>query len=329
MPKNSAQMFVAGPPLVEPATGHKVSREELGGSQIHTRNGAVDNEAESERDALAQIRRFLSYLPSSVYELPPLIESEDPPERREEELLTIVPKEKRRPHPVRRVIELVVDAGSFFEIGARWGRSLVTGLARLAGRPVGVLSNDPMFLGGTMDADASLKMARFVDVCDTFHLPIVNLVDNPGFTIGIEGEQQGTIRHGATMLCSVYQATVPWCSVILRRVFGVAGAAHCPHTRYTTRYAWPSGRWGSLPLEGGIEAAYKRRIAESDDPEAAREAIGRQLSILEDPFRTAQAFGIEEIIDPRDTRPLLCQWAENAYRLLPTDLGPKRRGMRP
>jgi acetyl-CoA carboxylase carboxyltransferase component len=314
---------------VEAATGLAVGREELGGSQIHTRNGAVDNEAESEEDAFRQIRRFLSYLPPSVYELPRVVESDDPPDREEEVLLEIVPKAKRRPHPVRRIIELVFDRDSFFEIGPWWGRSLATGFARLAGHPVGVMANDPMYLGGTMDADASRKMARFVDLCDTFHLPIVNLVDNPGFTIGVDGEKQGTIRHGATMLCAVYQAIVPWCSIILRRVFGVAGAAHRPHHRFTTRYAWPSGRWGSLPLEGGIEAAYKRHLAEAEDPDAAREQIERQLAALEDPFRTAEIFGIEEIIDPRHTRPLLCEWVETAYRILPTQLGPKRRGMRP
>jgi acetyl-CoA carboxylase carboxyltransferase component len=329
MPSETAQMFVAGPPLVEAATGLRPGREELGGSQIHTHNGAVDNEAESEVDAFRQIRRFLSFLPPSVHELPPLVESDEPLDREEEELLQIVPREKRKPHPVRRIIELVFDLDSFFEIGPGWGRSLVTGFARLAGHPVGVMANDPMYLGGTMDADASRKMARHVDLCDTFHLPIVNLVDNPGFTIGIDGEQQGTIRHGATMLCAVYQSEVPWCSIILRRVFGVAGAAHRPHHRFTTRYAWPSGRWGSLPLEGGIEAAYKRHLAEAENPEAARAEIERQLAALEDPFRTAEIFGIEEIIDPRHTRPLLCEWVENAYRILPTQLGPKRRGMRP
>jgi acetyl-CoA carboxylase carboxyltransferase component len=329
MPADTAQMFVAGPPVVEAAMGLQVSREELGGSQIHTRNGAVDNEASSEQDAFAQIRRFLSFIPSSVYELPPVVDSDDPPDRQEEELLEIVPRQKRKPHTVRRIIELVFDAGSFFEIGPAWGRSLVTGFARLAGHPVGVLANDPTCLGGTMDADASRKMARHVDLCDTFHLPIVNLVDNPGFVIGVDGERQGTIRHGATMLCAVYQAEVPWCSIILRRVFGVAGAAHRPHHRFTTRYAWPSGRWGSLPLEGGIEAAYKRHLAEAEDPEAAREQIERQLAALEDPFRTAEIFGVEEIIDPRHTRPLLCEWVSTAYRILPTQLGPKRRGMRP
>jgi len=166
-------------------------------------------------------------------------------------------------------------------------------------------------------------------MCDTFHLPFVNLVDNPGFLIGIESEKQGTIRHGARMMFAVYQATVPWCSIILRRVFGVAGATHGDHSRLNLRYAWPSGDWGSLPLEGGVMAAYRRQIEASEDPEALVREIEQKLAGVTSPFRTAEIFGIEEIIDPRDTRPLLCDWIETAYRLIPTELGPKKRGMRP
>ncbi|MBU2551177.1 MAG: methylmalonyl-CoA carboxyltransferase [Proteobacteria bacterium] len=330
MPRKTAQLFVAGPPVVMPATGKWIDKEDLGGSHIHTRgSGAVDNEADSEEDAFEQIRRFLSYMPDSVYEVPPVIEAIDPPDRREEELLSIIPRNKRKTYPVRRIIDLVMDRDSFFEIGARWGRSAVTGLARLAGRPVGLIANDPRFLGGAIDAQAADKMIRLIDMCDTFHLPIVNLVDNPGFWIGLAGEKQGTIRRGGRWIYSVYQATVPWCSIILRKVFGVAGAAHGNHTRLNLRYAWPSGEWGSLPIEGGVMAAYRREIEAADDPDALRAEIEERLTDVTSPFRTAEIFGIEEIIDPRDTRPLLCEWVETAYRLLPSELGIKRRGMRP
>lgn len=330
MPKTTAQLFVAGPPVVEPATGRRVEKEELGGSHIHARgSGAVDNEAESEEDAFQQIRQFLSYLPDSVYEMPPVTESADPPDRREEELIGIIPRNKRLPYRVRRILDLVLDRDSFFEIGAKQGRSAVTGLGRLCGRPVGVIANDPMFLAGAIDARAAEKMTRFIDTCDTFHLPIVNFVDNPGFLIGVEAEKQGTIRAGGRWIYAVYQATVPWCSVILRKVFGVAGAAHGNHSRLNLRYAWPSGEWGSLPIEGGAMAAYRRQIEAAEDPVAFREEIERRLRAVTSPFRTAEHFGIEEIIDPRDTRPLLCEWVEIAYRLLPSDLGVKRRGMRP
>ncbi len=330
MPKKTAQVFVAGPPVVEPALGRKVGKQELGGSHIHTRvSGVVDNEVASEEEAFAQLRRFLSYLPSSVYQTPPLAECTDPAQRREEELLSIIPRSKRKPYPVRRVIELVLDQGSFFEIGPKQGRSAVVGLGRLSGRPVGVLANDPNWLGGAPDARAAEKMTRFIDMCDTFHLPVVNFVDNPGFLIGVDSEKQGTIRAGARLIYAVYQATVPWCSVILRRVFGVAGAAHGNHSRLNLRYAWPSAEWGSLPLAGGVQAAYKRRIAAASDPDALRARIEADLARFTSPFRTAEIFGIEEIIDPRDTRSLLCEWIDMAYRLLPSRLGVTRRGMRP
>ena len=258
-----------------------------------------------------------------------MIDPTDPPDRREEELIRIIPKSKRRPYQVRHILDLVLDKGSFFEIGAKQGPSAVTGLGRLVGRPVGVLANDPRFLGGAVDARSAEKMVRFIDLCDTFHLPVVNFVDTPGFMIGVEAERQGTIRAGSRYIFAVYQATVPWCSVILRKVFGVAGAAHGNHSRLNLRYAWPSGDWGSLPIEGGVQAAYKRKIEAAEDPEALRAEIERRLSAVTSPFLTAEMFGIEEIIDPRDTRPLLCEWIETAYRLLPSELGPKKRGMRP
>ncbi|MBW2090684.1 MAG: methylmalonyl-CoA carboxyltransferase [Deltaproteobacteria bacterium] len=330
MPKKTAQLFVAGPPVVTPATGQNLTKEELGGSHIHTRgSGAVDNEVNSEEEAFEHIKRFLSYMPDSVYEIPPVSESTDPPDRREEELLHIIPKNKRLTYSIRRIIELILDTGSFFEIGAKYGRSAVTGLARLLGRPVGVMANDPRFYAGAVTASSADKMIRFIDMCDTFHLPIIYFVDNPGFLIGLEAEKQGTIRHGGRWIFSVYQATVPWCSIILRKVFGVAGAAHGNHARLNLRYAWPSGEWGSLPIEGGVQAAYKRQIEAAEDPDAFRADLEKRLRMVTSPFRTAEMFGIEEIIDPRETRPLLCEWVETAYRLLPSELGPKRRGIRP
>ncbi len=330
MPRKTAQLFVAGPPVVEPALGRKIDKEELGGSHIHTTGfGAVDNEAFSEEDAFEQIRRFLSYMPDSIYEMPPVVEATDPADRREEELIGIMPKNKRRPYPVHRILELVLDKGSFFEIGAKHGRSVVTGLARLMGRPVGVMASDPRFFGGAITSQAADKIVRFIDTCDTFHLPMVNFVDVPGFMIGLDGEKQATIRFGARYIFAVYQATIPWCSIILRRVFGVAGAAHGNHARLNLRYAWPSGEWGSLPIEGGVQAAYRRQIEAAEDPAAMRAEIEKRLSKVTSPFLTAEIFGVEEIIDPRDTRPLLCEWIETAYKLLPSQLGPKKRGMRP
>lgn len=330
MVKDVSQLFVAGPPVVERGVGEKVTKEDLGGAHIHAHgSGCVDNEVETEDEAFAQIRRFLSYLPSNVWQIPPRTESKDDPARREEELISIIPRDRRRSYDVRRLLNLVLDRESFFEIGKFYGRPLLTGLARLDGYPVGVLASDPKQGGGGLDADGSEKMTRFVDLCDTFHLPVINFVDQPGFLIGTRAERQGTARYGARAMAAVYQATVPWVSIILRRVFGVAGAAHGNAQALNLRYAWPSGDWGSLPIEGGVMAAYRREIEASPDPDARRCEIEEMLNELRSPFRTAEGFGIEEMIDPRDTRRLLCDWVEIAYELLPSQLGTRLRGCRP
>lgn len=330
MVKGTSQLFVAGPPVVERGVGQKVTKEQLGGSHIHAHgSGAVDNEVESEAAAFAEIRRFLSYMPSNVWQIPPRAVSFDDPNRTEEDLISIIPRDRRVAYDVRRIIDLVLDLDSFFEIGKFYGRPLIVGLARLDGYPVGVMANDPQQGGGGLDAPGSEKMTRFVDLCDTFHLPVINFVDQPGFLIGTAAERAGTVRYGARAMAAVYQATVPWVSVILRRVFGVAGAAHGNAQGLNLRYAWPSGDWGSLPIEGGVMAAYRREIEAAPDPEARRREIEDMLNELRSPFRTAEGFGIEEIIDPRDTRPLLCEWITTAYERLPAELGPKLRGYRP
>ncbi len=329
--KGTAQLFVAGPPVVAAAMGESPDKEELGGARAQAKAGAVDNIAADEDDALAQIRRFLSYLPTSVWEPAPVTASTDPADRREDELLAIVPRERRKPYDTRRIVELVFDTRSVFEMGRFHGRSLIVALARLGGRPVGVMASDPKHYGGGLTADASEKATRFVDLCDQFRLPLVNMVDQPGFVIGTESERRGTIRHGTRAMVAVYQATVPTAAVILRKVFGVAGAAHGNHSQLNLRYAWPSGDWGSLPIEGGIEAAYRRDLEAAEDPAALRAEIEQRLNAVRSPFRTAEKFGIEEIIDPRDTRRLLCDWAERAHELVTQELGqgPKARGIRP
>jgi acetyl-CoA carboxylase carboxyltransferase component len=327
MVKATSQLFVAGPPVVA-RLGEDVDKETLGGSAIHTRNGAVDDEVASEVEAFARVRQFLSYLPSSVDELPPHAASvDDDLQRRDESLLHAIPRDRRKVYKIRAIIEAVVDHDSWFELGRFNGRSAVTGLARLDGRPVAVLANDPYFYAGGWTATASEKVTRFVDLADTFHLPVVHFVDNPGFVIGTDAEKAATIRYGARALAAIYQATTPWCSVIVRKVYGVAGAAHQNASKLSYRFAWPSGNWGSLPLEGGIEAAYKAQLEAADDPEALRAEIEQRLTARQSPFKTAEAFLVEEIIDPRDTRPLLCEFAELAARILRT--GPTAHGLRP
>lgn len=326
MVKDLAQVFIAGPPVVAQLGEHR-TKEELGGSAIHTRNGVVDDEVASEAEALARARRFLSYLPSSVYELPATSPEPDPVDRRADWLIGAVPRDRRKVYKMRPIIEAIVDAGSFFELGRHFGRSAITGLSRLGGWPVAVLANDPYIYGGGWTADAAQKVTRFIDLAETFHLPVVHLVDNPGFVIGLAAEQSAAIRHGARALAAVYQARVPWCSVIVRKAFGVAGAAHQNAARFHYRYAWPSAEWGSLPLEGGIEVAYRAELAAATDPVALRAEIDQRLSQVRSPLRTAEAFWVEEIIDPRDTRPLLCEFARLAAPL--RRLGPSAFPLRP
>ncbi len=330
MVKGTSQVFAAGPPVVVRALGLVIDKEDLGGYQIHARgSGLVDNEAEDEADAIRQTQRFLSYLPGSVWELPPVEPSDDPADRCDEELSSIIPRERQRPYDTRAMVAHVVDRDSSFEIGRYFGSSLVTMFARIRGYPVGVIANDPLRLGGAMNGPAADKMAKFVDLCDTFHLPVVNFVDQPGFMLGPVAEGEGTLKRGVRALAAIYEATVPWASVVVRRVYGVAGAGHQNHSRFNMRIAWPSGEWGSLPIEGGVMAAYRRQIEAADDPDAFRTELEERLIAMRSPFGAAEAFNIEEIIDPKQTRPLLADWVEMAYRMLPSTVGKKARGMRP
>ncbi|KAL0957994.1 hypothetical protein HGRIS_000169 [Hohenbuehelia grisea] len=333
MVKGLSQLFAAGPPVVKQATFEDLTKEQLGGVDVHAVNGTVDNVATSEQDAFEQIKTFLSYLPSSIFELPPIVSSSDPADRCEDFLASIIPKRRARPYDVRSLIRLVVDVAdpskvaggedntTFWEMGATWGKSIVTGFARLSGYPVGVLSSDCYQGGGAVDALGSQKTTRFVNLCDHFGIPILNLVDQPGFAIGSIAERAATIRHGGAAMAALYNALIPMYTVIIRRAFGVAGGAFANPEEQGYRVAWPSGDWGSLPLEGGIEAAYKRQLDATNSPEE-RDKLYQQLlgqfDVVRDPLRTAHKFGVEEIIDPRETRPRACAWAAEMYeRILP------------
>jgi acetyl-CoA carboxylase carboxyltransferase component len=326
MVKDTSAMFVAGPPVVE-RLGQKLTKNELGGWQIQLKAGGVDEAVDTEEAAFACARRFLSYLPSSVYDVPPRGPITDDPARREAWLATAVPRDTRKVYRMRAIVEAVVDRGSFFEMSRLYGRAIITGLARLDGWPVAVMASDPFFYGGAWTADTCQKVERFVDFAQAFHLPVVYLVDCPGFLIGLEAETTGTIKQGVRAMSAIWQTTVPWCAVIVRNVFGVAGAAHRPGARYSMRYAWPSGRWGSLPLEGGIEAAYRADIDAAADPRAKLAEIDERLQKLRSPFRSAETFWIEEIVDPRETRPLLCDFANLVAPL--REPGPYTHAIRP
>jgi len=327
MVKDTSQVMVGGPALVERALGRTVDKEQLGGAAVHLKNGVIDNLAQDEQDAFAQIRRFLGYLPINVDQRAPRADTGDPPERREQALLSIIPRDRRKPYKMRVLCELLFDRDSFFELAPRFGPSQITGLARLHGRPVGVLANDPMYYGGAMTADAAEKLTRLVDLCDQFHLPIVSLVDQPGFMIGPQAESAGTIRRGTAAICAVMQSRVPWASVIVRKTYGVAGAAHFGPNGIT--FAWPSAETGALPLEGGVAVAFRREIAEAKDPQGRRRELESMLAARRDPYRGGESCSVHDLLDPRETRERLCRYLELCDPLLDAQLGPVSRGPRP
>ncbi len=318
MVKGLSQLFAAGPAVVE-AIGEASDKESLGGSIIHTRNGVVDEEVASEAEAFATARRFLSYLPSHVGQHAPRTMNTDPVDRKEQSLISLVPREAKQVYSMRKLLDAAFDKGSVFEMGRMWGRAAITAFARLDGWPVAVVASDPSFLGGSWEAKTSEKVERFIKLADQFRLPVVHLVDNPGFMIGLAAESSGTIRYGVNAMNAIYKATVPLCCVVIRRAYGIAGSAMSNAEAFQYRFAWPSGDWGSLPIEGGIEVAYKSEIEAAEDPQAHLEAIRERLNRVRSPFRTAEKFGIEDIIDPRETRPLLCEFADLAWKALGAD----------
>lgn len=323
MVRDQAQVFAAGPPVVKQAYGVDITKEELGGAKLHRKSALVHNEAEDERDAFDQARRFLSYMPRNAWRLPEVIECDDDRERADDWLAHAVPHDKRKVYDPRPILRSVFDRDSVFEIGAKQGRSIITALARLDGVSVGVLAGDPRSAGAAMTSTSAYKMERHIRLCSTFGLPIIHFVDQPGNATGLEAERAGTLLGALRVGEAVERARVPWISIIVRRVFGMAGAMHAPRVFPALNYtfAWPSARWGSIPIEGGVAAAHRQEIAEAADPDARREELEAWYHKLGSPFRTAERFGVVDIIDPRETRSVLCDWVEDAREVLVTDRG--------
>ena len=329
MVKDTSQIFAGGPPVVKAALGYEISKEDLGDyrSQV-IKTGVIDNLADSEEEAFEMIRKFLSYMPSSIWKMPQRIETNDDPNRKDEELLSIIPKNVKRSYDPYKILNHVLDKDTFFEISPLYGKARITGLARVNGYPIGVMINNPRHLGVSTDIAAGEKTMRIVSLCDTFHLPIVSFVDEPGFMVGMEAQNAGIVRAGARMVSSLARSQTPWISFYMKQAYGVAGQSHHRTTGMYHRYAWPSGRWGSMHIEGGVSAAYKREINASDDPIAKQQEIEERLNAMASPFRTAEATGGAgnnhgiDIIDPRDTRPLLCDFVEMAQEMIETQIGP-------
>ena len=324
MTKDSV-FFAGGPPLVERAFGTSPSKHELGGAKIATRSGAIDNLAEDEDDAIEQMKIFLSYLPQNVWEIPPRTNSSDPVDRPLDDLLDKLPTNNRQPYKATDIVTPIVDEGSFFEIGKHWGKAVTTGLARIDGIPIGIVASNPMHLGGAMDAQAAEKQIRFVDICSTFHLPIVYFADVPGFMVGLSAEKANVVRWGMRAIQSLVEAEVPVVTIQVRKAYGMAVSATSDPDSLSLRIAWPTAEWGDLPVDGGVEAGFSREIEESDDPDAYRAAVRQNFEDLADPWRTVEAFGVEAMIDPRETRTMVADFLNASLHKVRTMLGPQQR----
>lgn len=331
MVRGSSQVFAAGPPVIKRSLGMDISREELGGAKIAADTaGIVDNVADSEAEALSMIRRFLGYLPTNVWELPPEYPSTDPVDRIDEGLASIVPTNRRKVYDMRRVVRGIFDINSLFEIQPSFGKGVLTFLVRLGGKSVGVIANNPMVYGGAMDARAARKQAHFIELCDTFHIPIIFLLDLPGFLVGPTAEKAGTLRDGMKAVYTAMQATVPIVTLVIRKCYGMAGMGACDKNGLNFKVGWPTAEIGNLPVEGGAMAAFRREIEAAPDPKQREQEIERELRGLTSPYRMAEAFAIEEIIDPRETRAYLYEILEAARIGMATLVGRKPRyGVRP
>lgn len=332
MVKGTSMLAAGGPPVVEAAIGEKVTKEELGGSSVHCYlSGVADNEAEDDAGCLRLIRRYLSYFPTNVYQLPPRLTPADDPERRDNELLSIVPRNRKRPYDMQRVIRCLVDYDSVFEIKPNYGKSVITCLARMDGEVVGVIANQPFHLAGIIDGASADKMTHFIQLCDAFHIPLIFLSDIPGFMTGKTSERDGTLRRGLRIAYAMAFVTVPKISVVLRKAYGMGAVAMCGHQMgQVLTLVWPSGEFGALPVEGGVSVGHRSALEAAEDQEGKRRALEDYYKQFGSPFSTAETFNFDDLVDPRDTRPLIIRALRTARAGNRAPLGPKvRHGIMP
>ncbi|ETN39475.1 uncharacterized protein HMPREF1541_05699 [Cyphellophora europaea CBS 101466] len=344
--RSVGSLFNAGPKIVEGATFEEdLSFEDLGGPAVHCGNGTIDNVAEDEKGCYEQIARFLSYVPNHGGVLPPVVEAEDDGYRLCPELRTVIPRRRQRSYRIRDIIEPLVDKGSFFEIGPHWGRTVVVGLARLGGYPVGVVADDAMVNSGALDSAGCQKLMKHLKLCDVFGLPVIQLVDIPGFAVGTVAERSGVMKWGTELFKVYHTTTIPIFSCIVRRCYGIGGVILADSRDPAPRVAWrvnpslheaskltryrPSLESGSIPLDGGIEVNHVADLRRAGDN---FKNVYRQLEAeyinLQNPIRVANKFGVEEIIDPADTRSLMYTWTKHMYESnLPERLMQRAQGV--
>jgi acetyl-CoA carboxylase carboxyltransferase component len=314
MVKGRGSMALAGPHLVRAAVGEEVTQEELGGSRVHCRKSGVgDLEVGSDEECIAAIKQYLSYFPSHCEQAPPIIETDDPVERGDDELLDVIPESNRKPYDMYGVIERIVDHGEYFDMKGQWAKTLITCFARMGGRPVGIVANQPKHLGGILDNDSADKAARFVNLCNAFGIPLLFLQDVPGFMVGSKVEEAGIIRHGAKMLHAVANATVPKVTVVLRKAYGAGyyvmnGRAYEPDLIV----AWPTAEISVMGAEGAVEIVMRRQVEEADDPAAKKAELIAAYKQIIDVYIAAKNGMIDDVIDPRETRATVIRALEMA-----------------
>ena len=316
MVKGNANMALAGPHLVKAAVGEDVTAEDMGGSKIHCKiSGVADREVADDQECIDAIRSYLSYFPSSNLDRPPILEIDDPIDRRCEDLYDIVPANPRQAYDVNKVIASIVDEGTFFPMKPDWAKNLVTGFARIGGRSVGIVANQPKFLGGALDVNSADKAARFVWLCDAFHIPLVFLMDCPGFLVGSAVEKQGIIRHGAKMLFAVSEATVPKITVVMRKGYGAGyyvmnGRAYEPDLIV----GWPTAEISVMGPEGAVNIIFRKQI-EAMPEEEREEARNNMVAVIREQISPYVAAGwsfVDDVIDPADTRTVIARGLQQA-----------------
>jgi acetyl-CoA carboxylase carboxyltransferase component len=314
MVRGRGSMALAGPHLVRAAVGEDVTQEELGGSRVHCRrSGVADLEVADDRECIERIKQYLGYFPAHCEEPPPVAPSNDPVDRGDEELLDVLPDSNRKPYDMYDVIRRIVDAGVYFDLKPQWAKTIITCFARFGGRSAGIVANQPRQLGGILDNDSADKAARFINLANAFGIPLVYLVDVPGFMVGTRVEEDGIIRHGAKMLYATANATVPKITVVLRKAYGagyyvMCGKAYEPDLIV----AWPSAEISVMGPEGAVEIIFRKQVEEADDPEGKRRELIANFRKIIDVYVAAGNDMIDDVIDPRETRSTICRAIELA-----------------
>jgi len=314
MVKGRGSMALAGPHLVRAAVGEDVTQEELGGSRVHCRRSGVgDLEVASDEECIERIRQYLSFMPSHCEQPPPLLATDDPIDRCDEELLDVLPESNRKPYDMYDVIRRIADDGVYFDMKPQWAKTMITCFARFGGRPAGIVANQPRQLGGIIDNDSADKAARFINLCNAFGLPLVFLQDVPGFMVGTKVEAAGIIRHGAKMLYAVSNATVPKITIVLRKAYGAGYFVMCGKAfEPDLIVAWPSAEISVMGAEGAVEIVMRKQVEAADDPAAKKAELVAAYRQIIDVYIAAKNGMIDDVIDPRETRPTICRALEMA-----------------